>query len=50
MIPRRRGVLKKEHHNGEFWEEIKETLEKTEIYFTDVALLCWRNVYPKKRE
>lgn len=50
MIPRRKGVQKKEHCNGEQWEGMKETLEKTEIYFTDVVLLYWRSVSPKKKD
>lgn len=29
---------------------MKETLEKPEIYFTDVVLLCWRSVSPKREK
>lgn len=43
-----KGVQKKEYRNGEKWKEIKETLGKPEIYFTDVVLLCWKSVSPKK--
>lgn len=32
------------------WKEMKETLEKSEIYFRGAVSLCWRKVPPKTRK